>query len=315
LRALLDADVPARLYEGRRAVLMSHRPGGRWMALTWKTHALVSARHPATAPQGLLWLHGAELTRDRSTATGRLRWRTLQRAARLLAVSPLAVSLLPPQLKPKVELIGPPVTAAAPVVEASRPPGGSTAVPLRLLSVGRAVPRKGHDTAIAVARHLARTVRVRLDVVGPGPDLGRLVQLAAQPPAGLRINIHGRVTEATKQRLYAGADALLFLSRTERTEYEGLGLVVLEAAAHGCPSVVVDSGGARFTVAEGQSGVVVPEGAPVPTIARATELITSDRSSRDAAVRFASQFRIGEWHQRVVAAVDGRKVTWSWPTL
>jgi glycosyltransferase involved in cell wall biosynthesis len=283
------------------------------MAMTWKMHALVTMRHPRCHSGGLLWVHGAELTRDASAVQARLRRRSLEGADRLLAVSPHLFELMPDR-RDRITLIGPPIPPALSPAPARAEPFEPGTRPLRLLSVGRAEPRKGHDTAIAVARHLSATRPVRLDVVGPGPDLQRLASLAAPLPPTLDIRIHGAVSETDKDRLYFEADAFLFLTRREGTEYDGLGLVVLEAAARGCPAVVLESGGTRFTVVEGVTGRVIPGDSPVPAIAAAAMCVATDPGARQAALHYASHFSLKRWGDRLVAAVEGRPVDWPWPS-
>src|SRR5690606_32552646 len=111
------------------------------------------------------------------------------------------------------------------------------------------------------------------------------------------------------------ADVLLFLTRQEGAEVDGLGLVVLEAAARGCPAVVLSSGGTRFTVADGASGAVVPADASVAPIAHMAWPVMTDAAARHAARRYADRFGLQAWSERLVAVVEGRPVPWAWPTL
>ncbi len=69
----------------------------------------------------------------------------------------------------------------------------------------------------------------------------------------------GRVADADLPRLYACADvfAMCCRSRWGGLEQEGFGIVFLEAAACGVPSVAGDSGGAAEAVEDGKTGFVV----------------------------------------------------------
>ena len=316
-QALASEPGGARLVLGAAGIATSRRPRGPWVSLTWKAEALVRARHPRLAARSLLWLHGAELTRDRSELGQRLRARTLASTDVFLAVSPLATGLLPDHLRERVQLVGPPIVTPRDVSRRRDGAGSRPAVApdvIRLVSVGRADPRKGHDSAIQVAAALARDVAVRLDVVGPGPDLRRLRQLAgAAARPGLEIRVRGQVPEAEKHQLYADADALLFLPRTEAGEYEGLGLVVLEAAAHGCPAVVQDCGGSRYGVVPGRTGFVLPEGTQPSEYANAVRALMALPQAREAAKRFAHHFRLDDWQARVRAITAGAAPDWQWP--
>jgi glycosyltransferase involved in cell wall biosynthesis len=299
------------LYEGWSGILRSPRPAGRWTSLTWKTHAAAAARHPGTARRGSIWLHGAELTRDQGRAGPWLRDRALHDADQLLAVSPLAVELLPDDLRERTQLIGPPVPLTA-----GLPREQQSCDVVRLLSIGRAEPRKGHDLALRAAAELSRTMRVQVDVVGPGPDLPRLDALAAALTGpGLHPVVHGGIPQEEVDRLYAEADVLLFLPRSEQGEFEGLGLVMLEAAAYGCPAVVLDCGGSRFGVADGRSGHVLPAGSTAPQIALAAAALAMNPAAREDAAAFAACFALSDWQDRVRAVASGHQPGWHWPSL
>lgn len=310
--ALAGSHGGACLHLGVGGIARSRRPTGPWMALTWKTHALTSLRHPGLRGPSILWLHGAELTRDGSRAHHHLRARSLEGCDLLVAVSPLARHLLPDDLRAKVQLVGPPIPAAVqPTGQQTR---SSDRDQLRLLSVGRAIPRKGHDTAIEVARVLAADGPVRLDLVGPGPDLPRLERLAiAASRPGLQVFVHGEVDTARKNEFYAEADALLFLPRRERGEFEGLGMVQLEAAAYGCPAVVLDCGGSKYGVAEGRSGLVLDADAGPQRLADAVRMLVGKADARDAAVAYATHFSLEAWQHRVQALASGLRPNWAWP--
>ncbi|MCU1602197.1 MAG: pimB 4 [Frankiales bacterium] len=310
-QALSASPCGAQLHLGPRRIVASRRPPSTWMSLTWKTHALVTATHPRLPGPSVLWLHGAELTRDRSRAHQLLRSRALHTSDVLLAVSPMAAQLLPPDVRRRVQLVGPPIRAGAlPLGQGQERDSGE----LRLVSVGRAIPRKGHDTAIEVASLLATQRDVRLDVVGPGPDLPRLRQLAAtKEHRKLRIAVHGAVAEHERDRLYASAEALLFLPRHEEGEYEGLGLVVLEAAAFGCPAVVLDCGGSRFGIAQGETGILLAATAGSEAIAAAVVELAGYPGAAAAARRYASRFALPDWQARVRAIAAGHLPAWTWP--
>jgi glycosyltransferase involved in cell wall biosynthesis len=313
-RAVATANYPSALYAGGRQIAVSRRPPDAWFAMTWKAHALALTRHPRPARGGFVWTHGAELTRDRHRLLQSLRKRSLRTSDGLLAVSPLSLDLLPYELHPRVTLVGPPIfvpelpPSPSPIAQ----PG--TDGPLQLLSIGRAIPRKGHDKAIAVARGLAKQMPVLLRIVGPGPDLPRLQHLAEDGKSELDVQFLGQIDEDLKAHLYDSSHALLFLARNEGTEYEGLGLVVLEAAGHGCPAVVLDCGGSRFTTVDGQSGRLLHQEASVDAIVGAVREVATQPAFRGAARRYAENFNLASWRQRVLTVLRGERVLWEWPS-
>jgi glycosyltransferase involved in cell wall biosynthesis len=117
-----------------------------------------------------------------------------------------------------------------------------------VLFVGTIEPRKGIDDLLAAFGRLrADRPELRLVLAGPRgwgdpPDL-------AQPGV---VEL-GSVDDATLTELYRTASVLALPSR-----YEGFGLPVLEAMAHGCPVVVSDA--ACLPEVVGDAGTVVAVG-------------------------------------------------------
>lgn len=111
-------------------------------------------------------------------------------------------------------------------------------VPARLLSVGNLIPGKNIATAIRALGE-CRTLAWNYDVVGAGAELESLQRLAATLEIADRIAFHG--FQASPQRYYQQASLLLFPSLSE-----SLGLVCLEAMAHGCPVLAFRSDGQQY---------------------------------------------------------------------
>jgi glycosyltransferase involved in cell wall biosynthesis len=112
------------------------------------------------------------------------------------------------------------------------------------LVFGRVVPYKRVDLAVAACTALGR----RLVVAGDGRALDAL-----RPLAGAGIELRGRVDAAERDRLFAGARALLFPGE------EDFGIVPVEAQAAGAPVIAYGVGGARETVIDGRTGVLFAE--------------------------------------------------------
>jgi glycosyltransferase involved in cell wall biosynthesis len=123
-----------------------------------------------------------------------------------------------------------------------------------VLYAGRHIPEK-RLPALVPALALARATHPDLQAVlaGDGPDRPRLQQ--AVRAAGLDdvIELPGFVDEQTLNELFRHALCFTLPSRRE-----GYGLVVVEAAAHGTPSIVVrgPDNAATELIEEGINGVV-----------------------------------------------------------
>lgn len=108
---------------------------------------------------------------------------------------------------------------------------------LKLLAVGSVSPRKGYDVLISALAPLAG-LDWHLTIAGRLDDLECVQRLQAQcASAGLSSSITwaGAVADETMETLWSSHDALLFPSR-----YEGYGMVLAEALAHGLAVVCSD---------------------------------------------------------------------------
>ena len=139
-----------------------------------------------------------------------------------------------------------------------------------VVCVSRLVPRKGQDTLIRAMPAIRRRVPdAALAIVGGGPSEDRLRAMAADLPAGT-VAFSGQVAEDDLPRYYAAGDVFAMPCRTRLggLEVEGWGNVFIEAAACGKPVVVGDSGGARESLVDGETGILV-DGTRVTSVADA----------------------------------------------
>ena len=152
-----------------------------------------------------------------------------------------------------------------------------------VVCVSRLVPRKGQDTLIRAMPAIRRRVPdAALAIVGGGPSEDRLRAMAADLPAGT-VAFSGQVAEDDLPRYYAAGDVFAMPCRTRLggLEVEGWGNVFIEAAACGKPVVVGDSGGARESLVDGETGILV-DGTRVDTVAGAVgDLLANPERARE----------------------------------
>jgi len=100
---------------------------------------------------------------------------------------------------------------------------------------------------------------LRLELYGDGPDRPRVVETVRELGLQDSVALLGRRSEAEVRRAFARAACLATASARE-----GYGLVVVEAAAHGTPSVVVrgEENAATELVTEGANGTIADSVAP-----------------------------------------------------
>jgi phosphatidylinositol alpha-1,6-mannosyltransferase len=126
-----------------------------------------------------------------------------------------------------------------------------------VLGLSRLVPRKGFDVLIDAVAGLDDGVQ--LAIGGAGRDASRLARRAAARGVAGRCTFLGRVPDVDLPALYGCADvfAMLCRERWAGLEAEGFGIVFVEAAACGVPSVAGRSGGSHEAVVDGETGFVV----------------------------------------------------------
>ena len=165
-------------------------------------------------------------------------------------------------------------------------------VPL-VVGVSRLVPRKGFDVLIDAVAELPG---VHLALGGSGRDRGRLAARARTRGAVDRVHLLGRVPEPDLPALFACADvfAMPCRDRWAGLEAEGFGIVFLEAAAAGVPSVAGASGGSDEAVLDGVTGSVI-DGRQASAVRDAIAHWLADADARAAAGAAARARAVAEF--------------------
>lgn len=145
-------------------------------------------------------------------------------------------------------------------------------VPL-MLSVGRLTQRKG--LAEFVTRALPAIVAAQPGAVlivigdeakdalhgGSGGEKERVMQMAQKAGVENHVRFLGRCSEDELHAAYEASDVHVFPVLSLPGDVEGFGMVALEAAAHGLPSVAFDVGGVSDAIEPGMTGALVSPGA------------------------------------------------------
>lgn len=169
---------------------------------------------------------------------------------------------------------------------------------------------KDHTTVLRAIRRLARRLpRVKLLLIGDGPERERLRRLAAELDIEQRVVFLG--SRADAPALLACADVVALASHT----VECFPYAILEAMAMRRPAVCTAVGGLPEMIEDGVTGYLVPPRDPRALAEALGQVLTSadrGRAMGEAARRrleerfpFAAMLRAAE--HELVAALDGRR--------
>ena len=148
-----------------------------------------------------------------------------------------------------------------------------------ILSLGRLVKRKGTDMAIRALATLDKGLQAKICylVVGTGEADYYLKDLAVKED--VKVTFTGEVSDIDKWSFLDLCDIFLMPSRSVNGDFEGFGIVYLEANLYGKPVIAGKSGGVSDAVVNQETGLLVdPES--VTEIAAAIKLLVENQSER-----------------------------------
>ena len=239
--------------------------------------------------------HGRDITAALSPKRSAARARVLEHASViwLCLTSWMQEQLVSRGVDPARVVVVPAAVPGPNWGERDRPPLSRST---QLLTLGRLIPRKGHDVLFdAWPRLLAQHPGVCWNIVGEGPERGS-IEARAGSHTGVRV--HGFLEPDALEAMWRKADLLVLPCREESEgDTEGYGLVFLEAAARGVPVVGGGTAGAREAVAA-VGGWVIED--PTSPEAVASMLIAvldgQDLTTRGRAAHAAWQARARPTH-------------------
>ena len=160
----------------------------------------------------------------------------------------------------------------------------------QLLFVGRLnMEVKGIDLLVPIMKRVCSVFPdVKLNIVGDGADKDKLLALIGQEHLEKNIVLRGQTNQV--QKYYEQSSILLVTSR-----YEGFGLVITEAMAHGIPVVAFHAYGPDEIIQDSVNGYLFEQG-DVDGYADGVIRILNDKETwkqlSEEAVRRADDFRL-----------------------
>ena len=169
-----------------------------------------------------------------------------------------------------------------PVSPGPRPPrdGSDPADPVRIVSVGRAVAKKGFDDLLQALAALPADLHWRFAHIGGGELAGRLEDLAVRNGVADRVAFLGAKAQPDVIALLREADLFVLPSKAAASgDQDGLPNVLLEAASQELAIVASDFAGIPEFIRDGREGILVPPG-DWEALANAVNLIAREPERR-----------------------------------
>lgn len=174
-----------------------------------------------------------------------------------------------------------------------------------MLSVGRLTPRKGLTEF--VSRAMPEILRMHPDallvVIGANatdavrtaaePEHARILRSAEEAGVSAAIRLLPPCDDATLSAAYRAADAHVFPVLDLPGDVEGFGMVAVEAAAHGLPTIGFAVGGVPDAIIGGESGSLVEPGDYLRFAAQVDHWFECSRQSPVQAQCFAAATQFG----------------------
>lgn len=167
-----------------------------------------------------------------------------------------------------------------------------------VLLVARLVQRKNLDSVIEAYNLLSGSTKQQLQLVlvGEGPERSSLEKLVAELNLKNQVILLGHVPDEDLPSLYAAAMSFVLTPGPKPADLEGFGIVYMEAAACGAPSIASQT----EAVLHKKTGLIVQ---PQPrAVAEAIEFLYKNPSERERLGREAQKRALAQfqWNKRAM---------------
>jgi glycosyltransferase involved in cell wall biosynthesis len=158
--------------------------------------------------------------------------------------------------------------------------GSSAEQPVAIVSVGRAVEKKGYDTLLDALALLPPHLAWRFEHIGGGDLLAKLEMHAEKLGIAGRIVWKGALAQEEVLAHYRRADIFALACRIAPDgDRDGLPNVLVEASSQNLPCVSTTVSGVPELIRDGENGLLVPPDDP-PALAAALERLIRDPALR-----------------------------------
>jgi glycosyltransferase involved in cell wall biosynthesis len=176
-----------------------------------------------------------------------------------------------------------------------------------ILFVGAIKPRKGILEAINALRHVQSDFIFR--IVGAhnenDPYLKLIKQKISEFGLDKKVVFEGRVSEEKLMELYSRANLFLMLSTNNGADFEGYGLVYIEASLHGVPCIGPRDSGVSEAIVDGETGFLVDQYDPENVAKRISDVLDGNLISPQKCFEWALENRNEAKVKKLLEIYDG----------
>ncbi|HYG88500.1 MAG TPA: glycosyltransferase family 4 protein [Azospirillum sp.] len=168
---------------------------------------------------------------------------------------------------------------------------------LRILTVSRlsrSNRRKNVEGVIRAIALLKDSVPMECTIAGSGDDQARLEDLAQSLGLAGYVHFAGNVDADMLRRLYGEADVFVLPVQSIENDVEGFGMVYVEAAAAGLPSIATAVGGVPEAVRDGETGILLDDHSPSAIAAGLRRFAAERERFRPEALRAFAESLVSE---------------------
>jgi glycosyltransferase involved in cell wall biosynthesis len=190
----------------------------------------------------------------------------------------------------------------APPEHANRRNGADPRQPVKILSVGRAVPKKGYDDLLEALALLPADLEWRFVHIGGGALAAALRVQAERLGLSRRMEWRGAMAQPRVLAAYREADLFVLASKVAKDgDRDGLPNVLIEAQSQRLACVSTDVSAIPELVEQDVTGLLVPPGNPI-ALAETLERLIRDPEER-ARLGTAGEHRVRR-HFSMAAGID-----------
>jgi phosphatidylinositol alpha-1,6-mannosyltransferase len=153
----------------------------------------------------------------------------------------------------------------------------------RLLTVSRLVPRKGHERVLRALAELGQAGRlgdIEYHIVGTGPYEEQIRSTVHSLNLDSIVFFHGEVSDEEKRSVYQQSDVFVMPVVADPIDKEGFGLVYMEAASYGVPSIATNISGIDEAIINGETGILIEDN-NIPELATWIDRLLTNQQERE----------------------------------